>query len=329
MNTNDLKYVLTSNVSLLLVVVVLSFTLLGTNYGIATENTINDYDLIVVRGDQIVDYTVVAPYSSEHSVPIISLSPDNISETDRRSLENYVNEGYEDLIVVGGEEAIPEDIEQELMYIGYNVERLWDWDRYGTASRVSIDLWRSSDEVVVVDGSDTDNLLIAQSYALELGVPVLYTEGDRVPDSLITSISRLNADKVYSLVEPEILSELNIDIEHIDTEEDIVTPEEEPDREYHYYLYYLIFLGIISFAIVYYYKHRNNIPYDVFTDDEKKLIDIIVDDKEVEQQELPERTEFSRSKVSRLVKDLRERDILEREKKKKTYVLRLKRNIEY
>lgn len=316
--------------------IILVFALLSTftilmSTASATPN-MNDHDLIVVRGDQIIDYTVVSSYSSTYSVPIVSVSPDNISREMRQSLINYEKDGHNNAILIGGTAAISSDIEQELVDMGFNTERLWDWDRYGTSARVAIDLWQSSDAAVMVDAAQADNLITAQRYGLELGLPILFADSDRIPDSVITAIEELAVEKIYVIgdLDTGTLQDLGLSVESIETEKiDFPEPEDTGVENVHFYLFFLLILALLAFFLVYYYQSHSKVPYAVFTDDEKKIIDTILENDSLEQQALPEMTGFSRPKVSRLIKDLRARDIVSREKKKKTYVLNLKRRIEF
>jgi len=62
---------------------------------------------------------------------------------------------------------------------------------------------------------------------------------------------------------------------------------------------------------------------DFFTVDERKVIEIVMEKGEVSQEELPELTGFSKPKISRLLKDLVDRKVVERKKFGKTYLVKL------
>ena len=288
----------------------------------------SSFDLVVVRGDNLIDYTVVSPYANSKGVPIVLVGPNGLEEDTELVLRSYRENNYADLAIVGGETAVSTEVQDDLEDMGFRVERFWDWDRYGTAGRVAVDLWRSSEEAVITDGKDHENLLMAMRYSLELGVPILFTENDEVPESTRSAIRKTDVQRVYLFGESSGVWELDVDVVDMDVEEIDFTREEEEEWEGLYLLGGLVaFVAALSMLLADYYRRQKKVPYDVFTDDEREIVDILLEEGVVEQKGLPESTGFSRPKVSRLVKDLEERDILRKEKKKKTYVLELNREI--
>ena len=148
----------------------------------------NSYDLIVVRADIPTEYVVASVYANSKSIPVVLVSPDEISESIQKELKGYVASGYTDLLLVGGNEAISFDVEKELNTMGFSVHRLWDWNREGTAARVAVELWEQSDYVVLVNGANYNNLLTAQRFAMKNNIPLLYTVDGEVPQETKTAI---------------------------------------------------------------------------------------------------------------------------------------------
>ena len=63
----------------------------------------------------------------------------------------------------------------------------------------------------------------------------------------------------------------------------------------------------------------------ILTDNERKVMEIILDSKKpIDQREVVRKTDFSKSKVSRIVQNLTERKIIEKIPKGRTNILKLK-----
>ena len=75
-------------------------------------------------------------------------------------------------------------------------------------------------------------------------------------------------------------------------------------------------------------KPKIRIPMLVLTSDERRIVEeIIRSGGEIKQEEISQRTGFSRSKVSRIISELEERGVITRERVGKTYILRLAREL--
>jgi len=158
-----------------------------------TAGALVSYDVIVVRGDLPTDYIIASVYSNAQNVPIVLVNPDSLQDNIRSELIGFREKGYQLLLIIGGESAISKGIENDLKDMGFVVNRLWDWNRYGTAARVAIDLWVESPEVVLTNGEDYSGFLLAQHTALEKGAPILFTKNGTVTDETRNAIIRLGA----------------------------------------------------------------------------------------------------------------------------------------
>jgi putative cell wall-binding protein len=156
------------------------------------------YDIIVVRGDILIDYTVAQAYSQKEKIPILLTDPKSLSGLSKKELMGFYDEGAKKVLIIGGTtNAISENIERDLVNIGYEVTRIWDWDRAGTASRVAIDLWKSSKESVIINGSIEESYLIASKFAMKRGIPILITNENELPSSTQEALKLINTKKVY------------------------------------------------------------------------------------------------------------------------------------
>ncbi|MEA1993672.1 MAG: hypothetical protein U9N35_04675 [Euryarchaeota archaeon] len=70
---------------------------------------------------------------------------------------------------------------------------------------------------------------------------------------------------------------------------------------------------------------EDGISIEEMSSDEQVIFGIIQKKEEIYQSELPEITGYSRSKISRTIRDMVNKDIIEREEKGMSFLLRLKR----
>lgn len=77
------------------------------------------------------------------------------------------------------------------------VTRKGGGDRYSTASAVAIDLFKKSDNVVLVNGMGYPDAVSATPLAKNLNAPVLLTQKDKLPDEVLSTIKKIGAKNVY------------------------------------------------------------------------------------------------------------------------------------
>ncbi|HNR43870.1 MAG TPA: hypothetical protein PKH80_01775 [Methanofastidiosum sp.] len=296
------------------------------------------YDVIVVRGDILIDYTVAQAYSQKEKIPILLTDPKTLSGSSKRELMGFYDEGARKVLLIGGTtDAISENIELDITNIGYEVTRIWDWDRAGTAARVAIDLWKSSRESVIINGNIEESYLIASKFAMKRGIPILITNENELTASTIEALDMINARKVY-VVGPMIsdnvvksLTSKGIAVERLGKDintSDVIGLDEEGLNLKVDILSMLagLFFGALALLLIYRFKKDNSVPVFVLTEDERKLIQALKNGED-RQEKLPEATNFSRPKITRLVMDLESRGIIFREKKGKTYKIKLDKPI--
>jgi len=85
-------------------------------------------------------------------------------------------------------------------------------------------------------------------------------------------------------------------------------------------------IGALMLLTIFKLKKDDSVPVFVLTEDERKLVQALKNGEE-RQEKLPGATNFSRPKVTRLVMDLESKGIISREKKGKTYKIKLDKPI--
>ncbi|UCD03308.1 MAG: MarR family transcriptional regulator [Candidatus Aenigmatarchaeota archaeon] len=284
-----------------------------------------DYDVIIVRGDLPTDYTIASIYASTQKIPLVFVNPDSIQPQIKSELVGFREKGYQLMLIIGGESAISGSVEQELKDAGFIVNRLWDWNRYGTAARVAIDLWGESEEVVITNGEDYTGFLLAQHVALERGVPILFINNATVPDETRGAIRKLGATSAV-LVSSEssahgAVNSLGLNVETIETSI-IKDAAEEQATLLDFYLVFSLAVIIVLAAVIILRFREGRGSIFLLTEDEEKIIEILKMHGKTEQNKLAHMTGFSKPRISRMLRSLEERGLIEREKFKKTFKIK-------
>lgn len=294
------------------------------------------YDVIIVRGDIPTDYVIASIYAHSSEIPIVLVNPNSIPGDIKKELAGYARSGYKDLLIIGGKEAISLGVEDSLRGMGFSVSRLWDWNRYGTAARVAIDLWSKAESTVIVNGEEYQDFLVAQRVALKNNIPILFSLNASITPETADALQKLEVRQAFLVGNGDVSGVLNqmgiatktIDVSFKDLEEG--TTLLDMDSIILYSLLIILAL-IILISLVYIrriFRDRVSIPSMVLVPEEQEIIKAIKNSYgAVMQNKLPEVTGFSRPKICRLVKVLEDRGVIKREKKKKTYILKLKSRV--
>ncbi len=289
-----------------------------------------EYDAIIVRSDLPYDWTVAQAYSSRARIPIITTSPDVLDADTREQLKGFKETGHTSLLVFGGEAAISPDIEAEMVAEGFITHRIREVDRYGTSARVAVELYGQAETAILVNGESVNNLLNSQMAALQTGAPILYIKQNEIPPSVREALRILGSSEVI-LISPESSDGLYSELESLYT----VRPfsggvefvGEGRDLRAMDIAIGLV-LGALLTLILRRGKKKARLPYNILTEDEERIIHAIEENGgEMGQDALYGKTGFSRPKISRVVADLVGRDILEKTQFKRTFKLKIKKEL--
>ncbi len=155
-------------------------------------------DIILVREDEPIDQIVVEPYSSLTNIPVITTNPDNLTKSARIQLQAHKEFGRDDVLMVGSENALSSSIEEQLISMNYNVERIGGWFRYETASRFAVEYWNPSrvDIAFVANGQDYGAASVAAQFAPTYGGgPLLLSKNNTITDYTLRALQTLEIDK--------------------------------------------------------------------------------------------------------------------------------------
>ncbi len=299
------------------------------------------FEAIVVRGDIYADWTVAMAYGLHRDIPVITILPGiNDDEVVSMLLGLASFDETPRVMVVGDRRAVPDDFVVRLESRGVAVSRFGGPTRFDTAIYVTTQLWGDAETLVVVDGTRPELYFPALLWSRQHSAPIVYSSGGRLPDSFWASaptyLPRL--ERVILIGDPlseDELSRLSASYQVVRVSP-AEAPGEWPERGT---------LSAISSALLtpgtavgaalgalaaYLLASRlgtraGRSPLDLLegflTSDERAIFSAVVERGHITQDRLPELTGFSKPKVSRLVTELVDRGLIERERRGKTYVL--------
>ncbi len=297
------------------------------------------FDAVVVRGDIYTDWAVAMAYGITHGSWVIHLTADNEAEV-LNLLSGFMRfrKGV-NILIIGAPNAVPIEFEEKLRRMGATVSRIGGATRLDTSLLLAMYYWSDCESVVLADGLNSSYYMVALSVAVERNAPIIYTMDGKPPEGFEASL-REHLKHVKSLVvignsldqgEADALVSQGYRVEVIGEIGSTRPPSTgwSPSfivREVFNPLPLLTGLLIgLAAAFLVYRSRPKPVPdiMDFFTVDERKLIEIIMERGEVSQEELPDLTGFSKPKISRLLKDLVDRKVVERKKYGKTYLVTL------
>ncbi len=154
--------------------------------GWTTANTV-----ILARGDDYADALAGVPLAHQLDAPILltqtkSIVPATMAEISRLKVQR--------VIILGGPNAISDNVKRELKRLGLNVERIEGGNRYETAYRIAERMVREGavfDTAFIAVGTNFADALAASSYAAMKGQPILLTATNYLPQATINAIVEL------------------------------------------------------------------------------------------------------------------------------------------
>ncbi len=297
--------------------------------------TQNRFDLIIVRGDIFADWVVAQAYGWKIGAPVLSISKLD-SETEQLLL-TYISMGAKKVLIIGDPSVLPLEVDSFLSSHGLTVRRVMGVTRIETSIELAVYFWDDAERIVLVNGWNETNYLEAVKISREVGGPVIFTRVDEISLSLREALSaRLPMVKEVYVVGSDIEPSVIEDIEAMGFKVIVTQVGSFKNAKTRSFISpnYLLMLGctLIGIAIGIVISRRMRklgvTSLHFLLSDERLIIKSIIDaGGKIEQEKLVDITGFSRAKISRLVADMVERKLVERERKGKTYVLRLSKEL--
>ncbi len=289
----------------------------------------SDFDVIIVRNDLAYDYTLAQAYAYKYKVPIVSTSSNELDKTAEELLIGYKELGYERVAIIGGYDAISFAVQQKLENMGFITNRFSEVDRYSTSAAIAMFMFGKADSVVLVNGESQKALLLAQRVAINLEAPILYVKKNKIPESVLYALNFVEARDVY-VIDYEINESIYDQLRGFNVHR--IRSLEEVSNKNGYIIFTLFAIPFLILLLYAVYKvagrKKEEIIFEILTEDEEKIVKVIMEHGgSIRQDKLPELTNFSKPKISRILSSLAERGIIEKKPYKKTQIIYLKRNL--
>ncbi|WP_421381664.1 pectinesterase family protein [Bacillus salacetis] len=148
-------------------------------YETAVEISKEAYDeaetVVIARGDKFPDALAGTPLAHQAEAPILLTKTDELSEVTKEEIARL---GAEKVIVLGGTNAIHENVSQTLEGMGLAVDRISGETRFETAALIAKRISSNPEKVIIANGRNFPDALTAAPYAARQVTPILLTEKD-------------------------------------------------------------------------------------------------------------------------------------------------------
>lgn len=158
---------------------------------------------IIARGDDFADALCAGPLAKKYSAPILLTQP---SELNSDTFNEIKRLGVKNVIIAGGTGAVSQKVENALTLTNIKVERLWGQDRYETSAKIA-ERVGTKGSVVLATGANFPDALSISSIAAKLGMPILLTYKDSIPQKVDQFIKDKNATKTYVIGGTGVISD--------------------------------------------------------------------------------------------------------------------------
>ncbi|MFA4662073.1 cell wall-binding repeat-containing protein [Pyrococcus kukulkanii] len=301
------------------------------------------YDLIIVRNDDIIDYLIALPYSHLINVPILPVNPKRLDKITKAQLYSYIQLGRNKVLIVGSANAVSLEVENELKDMGFKVTRIGGADRAETAEKLALHFYPNGSKVVVLASAwDYGSTLAAAKFAMEYKYPLLLTWENQLSPAALAGIKALHPNMVIlvGLGLNETIEKtlekvgyetywIGRDIEPLPIETNTTTTSTPPSKGtgLSFIMGMLVAFLIMGPFIVYLSKKRSERKQELLELLNEKEIAvlraIIENGGEIKQEELPEIVGYSRPTISRIIQSLEKKGMVIREKSGKTFIVKV------
>lgn len=155
----------------------------------------SDY-AIIANGEVFADALCAAPMAKKFNAPILLTQQGKLPEYSKAELERL---NVKHVIIVGGEGSVSKEIEgniQNNLKVKPEVKRIYGKDRFETSVNIAKEVG-IKDKAIFVNGYNYPDALSVSSVAATKGMPILLTEGNKLPDSAVAYINENKAKNFY------------------------------------------------------------------------------------------------------------------------------------
>jgi len=155
--------------------------------------------IVLARGDDYPDALVGTPLAAAKNAPLLLTSGPTLPTAVATEIRRVLPAGHA-VYLLGGINAIPQSVADELERMGYSVVRYGGSNRYATAIQVA-DALGDPATVLLATGTNFPDALAAGVAAAKTACTVLLTDGDHLPPETAGYLKR-NGTTVYAIGGP-------------------------------------------------------------------------------------------------------------------------------
>ncbi|MGG7164512.1 cell wall-binding repeat-containing protein [Clostridium ihumii] len=158
---------------------------------------------VLVSGEDFADALSASPLAKKYNAPLLLTTPKELDKSIKDELKRL---NVETVIIVGGEGAISNEVENVIKSLGINTTRLAGKNRYDTSLEVAKKL-DTSNGVFLATGYNYADSLSASSIAGIKQMPILLTPENELPKNISDFLNNSNHHFSYILGGPSVISE--------------------------------------------------------------------------------------------------------------------------
>ncbi|MBW3663853.1 MAG: cell wall-binding repeat-containing protein [Actinobacteria bacterium] len=159
---------------------------------------------VVAAGAAFADALAVAAPAAREGLPILLTGTDELSAATEEVLRER---DFDEVLVVGGPEAVSADVVEAIGRTGARVRRLAGDDRYETAATVVEHFGGTSEQFVLASGQGFADALAGGPYAARLGWTLHLSRSDGLPPAQSAAVAATDPVRVRLLGGPAALHE--------------------------------------------------------------------------------------------------------------------------
>lgn len=160
--------------------------------------------VVLASNQSFPDSLAASALASKLDAPILLTFPKILKETTVNQLQEL---GATDVLLLGGKEAISENVENGLKDKGYNLIRISGADRYKTAVQINNYIADQGGTVIVANGKNYPDALSIASYSGKLQYPIVFVEKDVIPEDTKRFLKKYNFKNTIIVGGTSVISE--------------------------------------------------------------------------------------------------------------------------
>lgn len=152
---------------------------------------------VIVNGYSFPDALSASPLATAADSPLILVEKDNISKEDLSLLETL---GVRKAYIIGSENTVSKNIEEDVQNIGIITHRIAGSDRVDTSLNIAKEIYKITGDrkaVTFANGFDFPDALSSTSVANRFNTPIILGSPDIIEKSAIEFVNSNNISDIY------------------------------------------------------------------------------------------------------------------------------------